>query len=175
MVGSRSDNRLASESKLEEGKLDIAPTTVDIRQLLQERANFHSLQSELEQKMIEVRLPDQPLILEADPDIITRVLDNLIGNALKYIRSGGHIQLSACPQDGHLQIAVNDNGEGISPENASRIFDKFVQVKSESGEVRRGTGLGLTFCHLAVEAHGGQIWVESQLGQGSTFYFTLPL
>ncbi|HUM69426.1 MAG TPA: HAMP domain-containing sensor histidine kinase, partial [Chloroflexota bacterium] len=73
-------------------------------------------------------------------------------------------------------VQVRDDGEGIAPTAAARIFDKFYQVKDESGKpLRRGTGLGLTFCKLVVEAHHGRIWVESIPGQGSAFFFSLPL
>jgi signal transduction histidine kinase len=168
-------NDMLDVAKLEEGRLELTPTLVDMKQLLQERASFYAIQSESERKQIELLLPDQPLTLRADPEIITRVLDNLVSNAFKYVRRDGRVQLIACLQNNHLQVGVADDGEGISPENAQRIFDKFVQVKDESSNTRRGTGLGLTFCRLAVEAHGGRIWVESELGQGSTFYFTLPL
>ena len=73
--------------------------------------------------------------------------------------------------DGFVTIAVADRGVGIAPQDRDKIFAKFGQV----GERRGGTGLGLTFCKLVLEAHGGQIWVESELGKGSTFYFTLPI
>lgn len=73
-----------------------------------------------------------------------------------------------------MRCAVHDSGSGIPPEYRERIFDRFVQVKGPRGR-RRGTGLGLTFCKLVVEAHGGRIWVESEEGKGSTFYFTLPM
>ena len=168
-------NDILNVAKLEEGKLELSPTLFDIRQLLQERADFYCLQGELEQKHVETTLPPESINLHADRELITRVLDNLISNAFKYIRRGGHVQLTACPKNNYLQIEVSDDGEGISPENARRIFDKFVQVKGKREAIRRGTGLGLTFCRLVIEAHGGQIWVESDVGKGSTFYFTLPL
>ena len=168
-------NDILNVAKLEENKLNLTLTTVEINHFLQERVNSHSLLIENERKHLHLIPLDKPLKLQVDAKMVARVLDNLISNALKYIRAGGHIQLTACLKKEFLQIAVTDDGAGISPENAKRIFDKFVQVKGESGMVRRGTGLGLTFCQLAIEAHGGQIWVESELGKGSTFYFTLPL
>jgi signal transduction histidine kinase len=104
-----------------------------------------------------------------------RVLDNLISNALKYTHKGGQITLQAQNSNGAIHIKIADDGDGISADNLQRIFDKYIQVDNENGGARRGTGLGLTFCKLAVEAHGGRIWVESKEGQGSNFYFTLPL
>jgi signal transduction histidine kinase len=72
-------------------------------------------------------------------------------------------------------ISVSDEGEGIPPEDRERIFEKFGQVESRSAGRKMSTGLGLTFCKLAVEAHGGRIWVDSEIGKGSTFHFTIPL
>ena len=168
-------NDILDVAKLEASQLNLSLATIEINHFLQEHLRLYSVYMEIEQKNVELIPLDEPLQLQADPKMLARVLDNLISNALKYIRSGGHVQVFAHRQNTFLQIAVADNGAGISPENASRIFDKFVQVKNESGAVRRGTGLGLTFCRLTVEAHGGQIWVESELGKGSIFYFTLPL
>ncbi len=114
--------------------------------------------------------------LTADEDLIERVLDNLIYNAFKYTKSGGAVNLNVKIKNDALLFQVSDNGQGIPPEYHQRIFDKFVQVTSDDGEpLRKGTGIGLAFCRLAIEAHGGEIWVESQLGKGSVFSFTLPI
>ena len=168
-------NDMLKVAKLEEGKLDLSPTSIEVNKFLQTRADYYKIQAEAEDKQIEIALLNKPVTVQADEELITRVLDNLVSNAFKYIRRGACVQIATCSQNNHLKISVTDEGEGISPENAQRIFDKFVQVSDNSNHVRRGTGLGLAFCRLAVEAHGGKIWVESDLGQGSTFYFTLPL
>ena len=112
----------------------------------------------------------------ADHELLCRVLVNLISNAIKFTPSGGTVHLSA----GHdangnsLLFVVRDSGEGIPAEAIERIFDKFGQVEGKGG-TRTSTGLGLTFCKMAVEAHGGRIWVESTLGEGSSFGFALPV
>ncbi len=168
-------NDILDVAKLEASQLNLSLDTIEINQFLKDRLRLYSIYTESERKNILLVPLEQPLQLQADPKMLARVLDNLISNALKYIRAGGHVRVTAYRQTNSVQIAVADDGVGISPENASRIFDKFVQVKNESGAVRRGTGLGLTFCRLTIEAHGGHIWVESELGKGSTFYFTLPL
>jgi len=120
--------------------------------------------------------PDLPLVL-IDEDKINRVLVNLIDNALKFTPRGGRVMVSAerwTNGSGYAMVRciVRDTGPGIPPEYRTRIFDRFVQIASRSGR-RRGTGIGLNFCQLAVEAHGGKIWVEDAPGGGSEFSFTL--
>jgi signal transduction histidine kinase len=111
-----------------------------------------------------------------DVELIGRVLDNLVSNAFKYTHPGGQIEISARADETYLFVYVRDDGLGLPPEYRDRIFDKFVQVTDASGaSLRKGIGLGLAFCRMAIEAHGGKIWVDSTLEQGSTFAFTLPL
>jgi signal transduction histidine kinase len=111
-----------------------------------------------------------------DGELIVRVLQNLLGNALKFSGHGSAITIRAYPTPPTGQAApsvtcaVADQGIGIAPQDQEKIFAKFSQI----GERRGGTGLGLTFCKLVVEAHGGRIWVESAREVGSTFFFTLP-
>ncbi len=111
--------------------------------------------------------------IDMDPDMIRRVLINLLENAIKYTRSGGRITISARAHEGQVLISVSDTGPGIPTSEQQHIFDKFSRVQ-EAGRPK-GLGLGLAFCRLAVEAHNGRIWVESQEGQGSVFHFTLPV
>jgi len=109
-----------------------------------------------------------------DEDKLRRTLVNLLGNAIKFTPAGGTITASAQASDVALLFSVRDTGEGIPPEAFDRIFEKFGQVESRKAGRKMSTGLGLTFCKLAVEAHGGCIWVESRAGQGSAFFFTIP-
>jgi signal transduction histidine kinase len=113
--------------------------------------------------------------IHADHKLIQRVLSNLLGNAIKATPPGGTITIDALPTPpGAVTVRVHDTGQGIPPDQLARIFEKFAQVELERGSGRAtGTGLGLTFCKMAIEAHGGRLWVESQLGEGSTFSFTL--
>ena len=115
---------------------------------------------------------DSSPLVEMDGEMIRRVLINLLENAIKYSRSGGEISVRLDKLDNELQVEVNDNGPGILREDQALIFDKFARVQRKGRP--KGLGLWLAFCRLAVEAHGGRIWVESEPGQGSTFYFTLP-
>jgi signal transduction histidine kinase len=105
--------------------------------------------------------------------MIIRVLTNLLDNAAKFTQTGGEIGLFVKKQADNLAFTVSDNGPGISPDAQNRVFERFTRL--ESTKKTKGTGLGLPFCKLAVEAHGGRIWVESKPGEGSEFTFTLPL
>ncbi|MBI3920845.1 MAG: response regulator [Armatimonadetes bacterium] len=120
--------------------------------------------------------PDLPPV-SADHEKLLRTLVNLLGNALKFTPPEGTVTLSASKQDGSglIRFSVTDTGEGIPRESFQRIFERFGQVESRKSGRKMSTGLGLTFCKMAVEAHGGSIWVESDLGKGSTFSFTIPV
>lgn len=114
-------------------------------------------------------LPD----VYVDSDMIRRVIINLLENAVRYTQAEGQIAVGAHVADGWVYIWVKDSGRGIPLQEQELIFDKFTRLRSAEDK-SRGLGLGLTFCRLAVEAHGGKIWVESEPGKGSLFTFTLP-
>jgi two-component system, sensor histidine kinase and response regulator len=120
---------------------------------------------------------DSPPALSADPDLISRVLGNLVSNALKHTPPGGKVEVGTAGEGDRVRFWIRDSGEGIPRELLPRIFDKFVVGPAGSGAARRpyDTGLGLTFCKMAVECHGGRIQVESEPGKGSVFSFSLPL
>ena len=109
-----------------------------------------------------------------DEDILRRTLVNLLGNAIKFTPSGGTITATAQVVEDEMLFAISDTGEGIPPEAFERIFEKFGQVEGRIAGRKMSTGLGLTFCKLAVSVHGGRLWLESQPGIGSVFYFTIP-
>jgi signal transduction histidine kinase len=105
---------------------------------------------------------------------VRQVIFNLLSNAVKFTPAGGAVDVSAEQVDGEVRVAVTDTGPGLAAEDHERIFDEFQQT--EAGiELREGTGLGLALSKRLVELHGGRIWVDSELGRGSTFVFTLPL
>jgi signal transduction histidine kinase len=108
-----------------------------------------------------------------DQDMIRRMVTNLLENASKYSPPGSSIEVGARRGDDQVVIWVQDHGPGIPASEHERIFDKFTRLKTENGP--KGLGLGLAYCRLAVQAHGGRIWVESELGVGSRFIFTLPV
>ncbi|MFN3267227.1 MAG: sensor histidine kinase, partial [Deinococcales bacterium] len=109
----------------------------------------------------------------ADEDIVRRILTNLVSNAYKHTLVGGRIVIEARPLENAIEIAVHDDGEGIPAEDIELIFKDFERSRL-TGNTRFDTGMGLAFCKLAVEQHGGKIWVRSTRAQGSSFFFTLP-
>lgn len=120
---------------------------------------------------IRLLLPDQPVVVHCDRDVITRVMTNLLDNALKFSPPDQDVCLTVTASDDGARISVSDRGPGIPPEYREKIFERFAQVEAR----QYSTGLGLTFCKLAVEAHGGHISVDSEVGRGSTFRVDLPM
>ncbi len=167
-------SNLLDISKMESGELDpkLAPTPlIDIADSARERVGLLAEEADLEL----VTQIEDGLTACADSDLLVRVVVNLLGNAIKFTPGDGTVSLQASARDdGMVLVAVRDTGEGIPPEELPRVFEKFSQVKREGKPIRKGTGLGLTFVKMAVEAHGGEIWVESQVGEGTVFSFTLP-
>jgi signal transduction histidine kinase len=169
-------NDLLDVSKMESGEMNLQLADTDPAHLIKDAAD--QLAPLAQKSGIELVRDNQPGMptLRADADLLIRVLVNLLGNALKFTRRGGTITLSAHVngEEPAVTFAVRDTGEGIPQESFERIFQKFGQVEGRQGGQTMSTGLGLTFCRMAVEAHGGRIWVESELGKGSTFSFTIP-
>jgi two-component system, sensor histidine kinase and response regulator len=117
--------------------------------------------------------PVDSLITPADRELITRVLQNLVGNALKCVDEDGRVKIIIEPGEGIVRITVSDNGPGIAPEYHGKIFEKFGKVENGPNGSNYSTGLGLAFCKLAIEAHGGRIGVKSEIGKGSAFWFEI--
>jgi signal transduction histidine kinase len=170
-------SNLLDISKMEEGKLKLIREEINLERLLTEVTEAMKVLAQQEKKTISVRAEPDLASLQADKGILKRIIVNLTGNALKFTPEGSTIEVAACynkPGE-EVLLSVKDQGQGIPKEYLQRVFDKFVQVESAQVRQKTGKGLGLTFCKMAVEAHGGKIWVESDIGKGSTFYFTLPV
>jgi two-component system, sensor histidine kinase and response regulator len=168
-------NDLLDISKMEAGALQLECGPVSATELIE--ISLHQVKTLLADKDLQLQQSieaDLPL-LWADGAKICRVLVNLLGNAIKFTRKQGLISVEARRDGDAILFCVSDTGEGIPREAFARIFEKFGQVETRREGRKMSTGLGLTFCKMAVEAHGGQIWVESELERGSEFYFTLPL
>ena len=110
----------------------------------------------------------------ADPERVTQLLSNLVGNALKFTPAGGRVEVRVQPYDEGTLVSVTDTGDGIPPEQLPHVFDRFFQVSNARVGARHGAGLGLPIARGIVEAHGGTIWIESAAGRGTTVRFTLP-
>ena len=170
-------NELLDISKLESGQLILHPENVRAESLLKDVSARLATLAESSNITLEISVaPDIPQ-LYVDVEFIGRVLHNLLDNAIKFTPDNGLVRLWARLDSGHDPIAMlvgaTDTGPGIPPEEQHRVFEKFQQT-SVTGR-RVGTGLGLPFCKLAVEAHGGEIWVESEMGKGSSFIMRLPV
>jgi len=161
-------------SRIEAAKLKFDFKKVDVKQLINDTITF--MQGFAKEKNISfiTKVGNLPII-EADPDRISQVLRNLIDNAVKFSNENSKIEISAELKDDFILFGVRDYGCGISTENQIKIFEPFYQVESLTKRKYGGTGLGLTICRGIVESQKGKIWVESQLGKGSKFYFTVPL
>jgi len=119
--------------------------------------------------------PNLPPI-QATPDLLNQVMDNLLDNAIKFSPEGGEIRIRAWQEGGEIIIAVSDQGVGIPPDKLDRVFERFYQVDGSSTRQFGGMGIGLTLCKRIIEGHGGRIWAESEgEGKGSTFYIALPI
>jgi signal transduction histidine kinase len=167
-------NEILDLSKVEAGRMELELTSFDMplaienaRTFVRERATKHGIKLDV---MSDERLGDY----FGDERKIKQILLNLLSNAVKFTPEGGQISINARQLNESVQISVSDTGIGISPEDQARIFEEFRQVGGDHAHKSEGTGLGLTLAKKFVELHGGTIWVESEVGKGSTFTFTLP-
>jgi signal transduction histidine kinase len=173
-------NNLLDLSRLESGEIMVDKNITSVCALLEDAAQeLMPLAREMD-AIIRVECPEDLPDGEIDRDMIERVVLNLLDNALKYAPPGSVVTVNTRqtneqdPRGGNMiRVAVVDNGPGIPDDFKDRIFDRFTQIPGQKGR-RRSAGLGLAFCRIAVEAHGGQIWVEDNAGGGSVFAFTLP-
>lgn len=166
------DNLLDS-SRMEAGLLKLEKTSTNISKLLRQavteanvRANQHRMVLRLEKRLPRVNI---------DTKRIRQVLDNLLDNAVKYAPQGTDVLLSARRDGQVLLISVADQGLGIPADELTKVFDRMYRIEQRLTPGVAGIGLGLSICQRLIEAHGGRIWVESEMGKGSTFHFTLPI
>ncbi len=154
--------------ELEQTRFSLADVLNNGLRMIHERAGRHGITLDLD-------IDPAIGVIEADERMIKQVAVNLLSNAVKFTPDDGHIEVSAHLRDGDVWVSVRDTGVGIAPEDQTRIFDEFQQAKHGTAKAEEGTGLGLTLSKKFVELHGGRIWVESEVGVGSIFTFTLPL
>jgi PAS domain S-box-containing protein len=168
-------NDLLDLSTIEAGKIDLRPTKLSLVTLVKEAAE--SLRPVATEKLINLTVmsADPGVIAWADRDKVIQVLMNLIGNALKFTPTRGKVTIAVAKDSAAwMQISVTDTGPGIPAEEVNKVFGRFYQIGQAGTQKTQGTGLGLAISKALVEMHGGKIWVESEAGKGSTFFFTLP-
>ena len=168
-------NEILDLSKVEAGRMELELAAFDLplaidnaRTFVRERATRHGITLDV---TVDERLGD----FVGDERKIKQILLNLLSNAVKFTPEGGRIRIEARQADGVVEISVSDTGVGIAPEDQARIFEEFRQVGADYAHKSEGTGLGLTLAKKFVELHGGKIRVESEVGKGSRFIFTLPV
>jgi signal transduction histidine kinase len=156
-------------NRMEAGKMPLDPQEIDLRALLREAVQALGPRGV---ERVRLELPDKALAAVVDQELIGRVVINLVGNALKFSRDGIPVLVSVDASDAEVEVSVRDSGPGIPEADLGIIFEKFGQARTQ--QRNHGTGLGLTFCRMAVEAHGGGIGARSAVGAGSIFWFRLP-
>jgi len=166
-------NDILDFERIGSGRLPLHREKVNAVDLLRRAADLE--QSAASSHNITFRIDAQPVDVMADVDRTLQTLTNLIGNAIKFSPAGGEVRLAAAATSAsEVTFEVEDHGRGIPPEKQEIIFERFQQADASDSRAMGGTGLGLAICRAIVEQHGGRIRVQSRLGQGSTFSFTLP-
>ena len=166
---------LLEVARIEEQSITLQPEPIAPAALLAEIVHDWGLRFQQEGSSATTDVADDAPVIRADKVLLKRVISNLVQNAITHSAGPVQIRLSARKAPDGILFAVADNGPGIPPEYQEIIFRKFEQVRAPNAPRVRSSGLGLTFCRLAVESHGGRIWVQSAEGEGSTFHIQLPL
>jgi two-component system OmpR family sensor kinase/two-component system sensor histidine kinase BaeS len=160
------------------GQLRLSLQPTDVAQVARSTADSFAPAAEAQDVELRVDVEDGLPAVQADADRLAQILRNLLVNALHHTPAGGSVRIQASQQDGFVDMAVSDTGVGIPPDDQARVFDRFWRAdraRTRDERWARGTGLGLSIAQSLVEAHGGRIWIESELGVGSTLHFTLPV
>lgn len=163
-------------SKLESGYVDVNREEVSLAGMIER--NLETFRLLAQDKKISLKATVDPALpsIHADSRRLDQVLNNLISNAIKFTGGGGQVEVEAAVTDATtVNVRVRDNGEGISADEIGQIFEKYRQGGNVKHSSDKGTGLGLVICKMIIEAHGGCIWVESEVGKGSTFFLSLPV
>jgi signal transduction histidine kinase len=162
-------------SRIEAGRLDLESRPVSVAGLVNGCVETARLKAESRGLRIVVELPEGLPPVRGDAVQLDEVLQNLIDNALQYTPSGGRIDVTACSNGHEVIFTVADTGIGIPESDLERIFERFYRVDAARSREAGGTGLGLSIARHIVDAHGGRIWVESAVGQGSRFRFSIDV
>ncbi len=164
-------NDLLDVSRLEEGKMPLERGVWDLTRMADEvRATLGTVDRE---RQIDIASP-RAVDVSCDGALVHRIMENLVSNAIKHTPAGTRIRISIAKGDDSVRVAVHDEGGGVPAEAREKIFEKFGTVESRHERAYHSVGLGLAFCKLAIEAHGGTIGVDPGVPVGSTFWFELP-
>jgi len=148
-------------------------TLLSLSDVIERAVSVFSHQADESDIKINVKITDNIPRVEADEDMMTQVMENLISNAIKYSPDGGLVTIKATADDNFVTVSVSDTGIGIPPNALDKVFERFYRVNDERVRVASGTGLGLALVKEMIEKHGGSICLESELGKGSTLTFRL--
>lgn len=159
----------------ETGFYDLSRSHCDFKEIVNRIVENHLVPAEKQELRLEWHVDDSVPIINADMHMLERGLINLIDNAIKYTPNGGKITVTVTENDDHIIVGVSDTGYGISPENQKHLFERHVRIARQEHKKVKGSGLGLFIVRSVAQRHGGDAWVESVEGQGSTFYFSIPL
>jgi signal transduction histidine kinase len=163
---------LLDVARIEAGTFALQRSTLDPSTLIEETVEEFRSQARAMDVEVTCEVAEDVKSIDGDPDRLVRVISNLLSNALKFSPKGRRISVRAANDERAVRFSVKDSGVGISENDLPNVFDRFWQADRAS---RAGAGLGLSICRGIVQAHGGRIWVASQLNRGTTFYFTVPL
>ncbi len=168
-------NDLLLLSRLESGNPELRAERADLGELLRTVFNDYSARPTATQHRLTLEVPDRLPQLRLDPLRITQVFENLLDNALKYTPAGSFIHISATRQGGEVHATVRDNGPGIPEQDLGRVFERFYRIDKGRSRDKGGTGLGLSIVKHIVQLHGGRVWAQSRVGEGTTFGVALPV
>jgi signal transduction histidine kinase len=168
-------NDLLDASKIESGTMRLDAATIELRGLVSELQEQMQPLAHEKEIALDEDVPEDLPELRADRAKLRRILVNLVSNALKFTPKGGRVRLGAAREGSFVRVSVTDTGVGIAREDLHDIFDKYAQARSRATRSEKGTGLGLYITRQLVELHGGKISVQSEVGRGSTFSFTIPV
>lgn len=171
----RTINSVLDLSRLETGALELTPEQTDLRAMVQQTAELFRHRAAKKSVQLQVEVPDASLHARVDQKAMERILDNLIGNAVKFTREGGRVTVRMTHTDGDLRVEVEDTGVGIAPQFIPHLFDAFKQGHKTAPDDQAGSGLGLAITHQLIELMGGTIDVESETGVGTRFTVLIPL
>jgi len=165
-------NDVLDLAKIEAGRMELELSEVVLPDVLRSAISLHGERARSEGVELSLTTEPDEITVTADERRLRQIVFNLVSNAVKFTPADGRVDISAHVEDGHVEVGVSDTGPGISAKDREMIFEEFEQA--EAGRKAEGTGLGLPLSRKLVELHGGRLWVDSEVGRGSTFRFTLP-